>query len=178
MGFEPTTHRLLVIGYFVLPTDFILSPARTLANTVFPFLFREKKRKYEVGGITKCQWVVLYNQLTLGRVFESHRLHVSANSPRKKVKKKCQSFAFGKCEQKGSQSDREQESDWKREGIGTGWSFSTFGGWGHEPPGRRLTRPRRTRVREKRSPHYRLSRSKGIYYFQVPQQYVVESYMI
>ena len=60
------------------------------------------------------------------------------------------SFAFGKREPKGGQSDREQESDWKREGIGTGWSFSTFGGWGHETPGRRLTRPRRTRVRNKR----------------------------
>ena len=60
------------------------------------------------------------------------------------------SFAFGKCEPKGIQSDREQESDWKRDGIGTGWSSSTFGGWGQETHGRRLTRPRRTRVREKR----------------------------
>ena len=77
------------------------------------------------------------------------------------------SFAFGKCEQKGGQSDREQESDWKREGIGTGWSFSTFGSWGHETPGRRLTRPRRTRLREKRWPNYRLSRSKGMYFFQL-----------
>ena len=50
------------------------------------------------------------------------------------------SFAFGECEPKGGQSDREQESDWKREGIGTGWSFSIFWGWGHETPGRRLTR--------------------------------------
>ena len=51
----------------------------------------------------------------------------------------------------GGQSNREQdESDWKREGIDTGWSFSIFGGWGHETPGRRLTRPRRTRVRGKR----------------------------
>ena len=39
------------------------------------------------------------------------------------------SFAFGKCATKGGQSDREQdESDWKREGVGTGWSFSIFGG--------------------------------------------------
>ena len=42
------------------------------------------------------------------------------------------------------------ESDCKREGMGSGWSFSVFGGLGHETPGRRLTRPRRTRVREKR----------------------------
>ena len=50
----------------------------------------------------------------------------------------------------GGRSDRERDgSDWKREGIGTGWSFSIFGGWGHETPGRRLNRPRRTRVREK-----------------------------
>ena len=35
--------------------------------------------------------------------------------------------------------------------IGTGSPFSIFGGWGHEMPGRRLTRPRQTRVvREKR----------------------------
>ena len=60
------------------------------------------------------------------------------------------SFAFGKCEPKGGQSDREQQRNWKREGIGTGWSFSTFGGWGHETLGRRLTRPRRTLAREKR----------------------------
>ena len=60
------------------------------------------------------------------------------------------SYAFVKCEPKGGQSDREQESDWKREGIGTVWSVSIFGGWGHETPGRRLTRPRRTRAREKR----------------------------
>ena len=60
------------------------------------------------------------------------------------------SFAFEKCKPKGGQSDREQESDWKREGIGTVWSVSIFGGWGHETPGRRLTRPRRTRAREKR----------------------------
>ena len=86
------------------------------------------------------------------------------------------SFAFGKCATKGGQSDREQDgNDWKREGIGTGWSFSIFGGWGHETPSRRLTRPRRSRVREKRRPHYRVLRSKGMYYFQVPQQYVVES---
>ena len=59
-------------------------------------------------------------------------------------------FAFEKREAKGGQSDREQDrSDWKREGIGTGWSFSIFGGWGHETPGRRLTHPRRARVREK-----------------------------
>ena len=39
------------------------------------------------------------------------------------------SFAFRKCATKGGQSDREQdESDWKREGVGTGWSFSIFGG--------------------------------------------------
>ena len=39
------------------------------------------------------------------------------------------SFAFGKCATKGGQSDREQDgSDWKREGIGTGWPFSIFGG--------------------------------------------------
>ena len=38
----------------------------------------------------------------------------------------------------------------RREGIGTGWSFSTFGGWGQETPGRRVARPRRTSVREKR----------------------------
>ena len=60
------------------------------------------------------------------------------------------SFAFGKCEPKGGQSDHEQERGWKREGIGTGWSLSTFGGWGQETPGRRLTHPRRTRVRENR----------------------------
>ena len=60
------------------------------------------------------------------------------------------SFVFRKCEQKGGQRDREQESDWKQEGIGTGWSFSIFGGWEHEAPGRRLTRPRRKRLREKR----------------------------
>ena len=48
------------------------------------------------------------------------------------------------------QSDTEQDgSDWKRAGIGTGWSFSIFGGLGHETPGQRLARPRRTRVREK-----------------------------
>ena len=60
------------------------------------------------------------------------------------------SFAFGKCEPKGGESDREQESDWKQKRNGTGWSFSIFGGWGHETPVRRLTRPRRTRVRGKR----------------------------
>ena len=61
------------------------------------------------------------------------------------------SFAFGKCEAKGGQINREQEeSDWKREGIGTGWSFSIFGGWGHERRGWHLTRSRRTRLREKR----------------------------
>ena len=62
------------------------------------------------------------------------------------------SFALGKCATKGGQSDREQDgSNWKREGIGTGWSFSIYGGWGHETPGRPLTRPpRRTRAREKR----------------------------
>ena len=50
----------------------------------------------------------------------------------------------------GGQSNRGQDgSDWKREGIGTGWSFSIFWGWGHETPGRRLTRLRRTRVRKK-----------------------------
>ena len=39
------------------------------------------------------------------------------------------SFPYGKCATRGGQSDREQYgSDWKREGIGTGWSFSTFGG--------------------------------------------------
>ena len=39
------------------------------------------------------------------------------------------SFALGKCKAKGGQSDREQDgrSDWKQEGIGTGWSFSIFG---------------------------------------------------
>ena len=59
------------------------------------------------------------------------------------------SFAFGKCATKEGQSDGEQDgSDWNREGIGTGWSFSIFGGWGHETPGRRLTRSRRARVRE------------------------------
>ena len=51
--------------------------------------------------------------------------------------------------QEGGEHER-QESNWKREGIGTGWSFSIFGGWGHETPGRRITCPRRTRVREKR----------------------------
>ena len=61
------------------------------------------------------------------------------------------SFALGKCKSKGGQSDCEQDgSHLKREGIGTGWSFSIFGGWGHETTARRLTRPRRTRVREKR----------------------------
>ena len=61
------------------------------------------------------------------------------------------SFAFGKCKAKGGQNDREQDrSDWKRQGIDTGWSFSTFEGWGHETPARRLTRLRRVRVREKR----------------------------
>ena len=41
------------------------------------------------------------------------------------------SFALGKSKAKGRQSDREQDgSDWKRERIGTGWSFSIFGGWG------------------------------------------------
>ena len=61
------------------------------------------------------------------------------------------SFAFGKCATKGGQSDRQQDgTDWKREDIDTGWSFSIFGGWGHKTPGRRLTRPRRTRVRGKR----------------------------
>ena len=63
------------------------------------------------------------------------------------------SFALGKCATMGGQSDREQDGrDWEREGVGTGLSFSILGGWGHghETPGRRLTRPRRTRVREKR----------------------------
>ena len=61
------------------------------------------------------------------------------------------SLALGKCIAKGDWSDREQdESDWEREGIDTGWSFSIFGGWEHETPARRLTRPRRTRVRENR----------------------------
>ena len=59
------------------------------------------------------------------------------------------SLALGKCIAKGDRSDREQDgSDWEREGIDTGWSFSIFGGWEHETPARRLTRPRRTRVRE------------------------------
>ena len=61
------------------------------------------------------------------------------------------SFAVGKCATKGGQSDREQDgSDWKRESFGTGWSLNIFGGWGNETPGRRLTRPGRTREREKR----------------------------
>ena len=58
------------------------------------------------------------------------------------------SLAFGKYEPKAGQRDREQESDWKRDGIGTGWSFSIFGSWRHETPGRRLTRPRRTCTRK------------------------------
>ena len=64
-----------------------------------------------------------------------------------------ESFAFGKSKAKGGQNDREQDgSDLKREGIGTGWSFGIFRGWGHETPGRRLAPPRRTRVREKGRP--------------------------
>ena len=37
------------------------------------------------------------------------------------------SFAFGKFKQEGCQSNRDQESNWNQEDIGTGWSFSTFG---------------------------------------------------
>ena len=72
------------------------------------------------------------------------------------------SFAFTKSKVKGGQSDREKDGNyWKREGIGTGWSFSIFGGWGHEAPGRRLTRPRRTRVREKGVTCYELEIEKA-----------------
>ena len=41
--------------------------------------------------------------------------------------------------------------DWEntRIGTGTGYMVSTFGGWGKEPDGRRLTRPKREREREK-----------------------------
>ena len=77
----------------------------------------------------------------------SHDFQVSVFGGRAKAG----SFGFEKRATKEGQSDREQNgSDWKREGIGTGWSFSIFGGWGHETPGRCLTRPRRPRVHQKR----------------------------
>ena len=41
------------------------------------------------------------------------------------------------------------EDVWERAGIGTGWYFSRFVGWGHEPAGQRLSRPRRARVCQK-----------------------------
>ena len=44
----------------------------------------------------------------------------------------------------------------KRTGIGTGCMVSIFGSWEKEPGRRRLTRPRRERVREKeKSSHTR-----------------------
>ena len=41
------------------------------------------------------------------------------------------------------------EDVWERAGIGTAWYFSRFVGWGREPAGRRLSRPRRARVCQK-----------------------------
>ena len=80
-------------------------------------------------------------------------------------------FAFEKCNaQEGGEHER-QESDWKREGIGTGWSFSIVGAWGHETPGRRLTRPRRTRVREKGRPatSFEIEKTRIIFKYYIQQ---------
>ena len=41
-----------------------------------------------------------------------------------------------------------KKREWERAGIGTGVRVSTFVDWGVEPDGRRLTSPRRERLRE------------------------------
>ena len=43
----------------------------------------------------------------------------------------------------------QDDSAWKRAGMGTGWLCSSFVGWGMEPGRRHLAWPKRTRVREK-----------------------------
>ena len=48
---------------------------------------------------------------------------------------------------------RMQESEWERGILDPGVVFGFFVGWGSEPGRRRLTRPRRERVREKEKDH-------------------------
>ena len=48
---------------------------------------------------------------------------------------------------------RRQESEWERGRVDPGVAFGFFVCWGSEPGRRRLTRPRRERVREKEKHH-------------------------
>ena len=63
-------------------------------------------------------------------------------------------FVWGRCKTRGGgQSDREQYGfDWKREGIGTEWSWGRPVGLACEAAYGRLAWSRRIRVREKRFP--------------------------
>ena len=52
------------------------------------------------------------------------------------------------CDVRDDEGEHGDEDLKKRTAIGTGYMVSIFGSWGKEPVRRRLTQPRRERVRE------------------------------
>ena len=52
-------------------------------------------------------------------------------------------------EEENGEEEGKRESEREKEWSGVGGVYSIFGGWGKEPDGRRLTRPRRERERDR-----------------------------